>query len=144
VLVFDAAGLALFAVTGAHKALAFGLDPVMAALLGMLTGSGGSMARDVLLAEIPTVLRAEQYAVAALAGAAVVVEGDLIRVPSPWRWSRARPSASGSASLRSVAAGTSRSSANRSSPARDRTPRRSDGTSMRGGCKTGSAPQPTF
>jgi len=49
VLVFDAAGLALFAVTGAHKALAFGLDPVMAALLGMLTGIGGGMARDGLL-----------------------------------------------------------------------------------------------
>jgi uncharacterized membrane protein YeiH len=83
VLVFDAAGLALFAVTGAHKALAFGLDPVMAALLGMLTGIGGGMARDMLLAEIPTVLRAELYAVAALAGAAVVVVGNMIQVPPP-------------------------------------------------------------
>jgi uncharacterized membrane protein YeiH len=83
VLVFDAAGLALFAVTGAHKALASGLDPVMAALLGMLTGIGGGMARDVLLAEVPTVLRAELYAVAALAGAAVVVAGHLIQVPVP-------------------------------------------------------------
>jgi uncharacterized membrane protein YeiH len=40
VQLFDAAGLALFAVTGAQKALAFGLDPPMAALLGMLTGIG--------------------------------------------------------------------------------------------------------
>jgi uncharacterized membrane protein YeiH len=70
VLVFDAAGLALFAVSGTQKALAFGLNPVMAALLGMLTGVGGGMVRDVLLANIPTVLRADLYAIAALAGAA--------------------------------------------------------------------------
>jgi uncharacterized membrane protein YeiH len=82
VLVFDGAGLGLFAVSGAQKALAFGLNPVMAALLGMLTGIGGGMTRDVLLAEIPTVLRADLYAVAALAGAAVVVIGDALQLPS--------------------------------------------------------------
>ena len=82
VLVFDAAGLALFAVSGAQKALAFGLNPVMAALLGMLTGIGGGMVRDVLVAEIPTVLRADIYALAALAGAAVVVIGQLLYVPA--------------------------------------------------------------
>ena len=69
VLLFDAAGLGLFAVAGTEKALAFGLNPVMAALLGMVTGIGGGMSRDVLLAEIPTVLRADLYALAALAGA---------------------------------------------------------------------------
>ena len=82
VLVFDGAGLALFAVTGTQKALAFGLGPVMAALLGMLTGIGGGMTRDILLAEIPTVLREELYAVAALAGAALVVIGEWRRLPS--------------------------------------------------------------
>jgi uncharacterized membrane protein YeiH len=81
VLVFDGAGLALFAVSGTQKALLFGLNPVMAALLGMLTGIGGGMVRDVLAAEIPTVLRADLYAVAALAGAAVVVVGDRLHVP---------------------------------------------------------------
>jgi uncharacterized membrane protein YeiH len=81
VLVFDGAGLAVFAVSGAQKALAFGLAPVMAALLGMLTGIGGGMARDVLLAEVPTVLRSEIYAVAALTGAAVVVIGDRLHLP---------------------------------------------------------------
>jgi uncharacterized membrane protein YeiH len=81
VLVFDAAGLALFAVSGAQKALAFGLTPVMAALLGMLTGIGGGMVRDILVAEIPTVLRTELYAVAALLGAAVVVVGHLFQLP---------------------------------------------------------------
>lgn len=82
VLLFDAVGLGVFAVAGAQKALAFGLNPVMAAILGMLTGIGGGMARDVLLAEIPTVLRADLYAVAALAGAAVVVIGTALRLPS--------------------------------------------------------------
>lgn len=83
VLLFDAAGLGLFAVAGTQKALAFGLNPVMAALLGMLTGIGGGMTRDVLLAEIPTVLCADLYAIAALAGAAVVVTGRLLHLPSP-------------------------------------------------------------
>jgi uncharacterized membrane protein YeiH len=81
VLLFDAAGLGLFAVSGTQKALAFGLHPVMAALLGMLTGIGGGMTRDVLLADIPTVLRADLYAVAALAGAAVVVIGAALWLP---------------------------------------------------------------
>lgn len=82
VLLFDAAGLALFAVAGAQKALAFGLNPVMAALLGMLTGIGGGMMRDILQAQIPIVLRADLYAVAALAGASVVVLGHLIQLPA--------------------------------------------------------------
>ena len=76
----DAAGLALFAVAGAQKALAHGLNPAMAALLGMLTGVGGGILRDVLVTQIPTVLRADLYAVAALAGAAIVVAGDLLHI----------------------------------------------------------------
>jgi uncharacterized membrane protein YeiH len=82
VLLFDAAGLALFAVSGTEKALTFGLNPVTAALLGMLTGIGGGMTRDVLLGEIPTVLRSDLYAVAALAGAAVVVIGSAMQQSS--------------------------------------------------------------
>jgi len=81
VLLFDAAGLALFAVAGASKALAYGLNPVMATMLGMVTGIGGGVVRDILLAEIPTVLRAELYAVAALAAAAVVVIGHMLNLP---------------------------------------------------------------
>jgi uncharacterized membrane protein YeiH len=81
ILIFDAAGLALFAVTGASKAFDHGLNPVMAISLGVVTGIGGGMARDVLLAEIPTVLRAELYAVAALAAAAIVVIGQMLQLP---------------------------------------------------------------
>lgn len=75
VLILDGAGLAFFAVAGALKALAWGVGPVPAIILGLLTGVGGGVARDILVAEIPTVLRAELYAVAALAGASVVVVG---------------------------------------------------------------------
>jgi uncharacterized membrane protein YeiH len=82
VLIFDAAGLALFAVSGAGKALAYHAGPVAATLLGMLTGIGGGMVRDVLVREIPTVLRTELYAVAALIGAAVVVIGHMLHLPS--------------------------------------------------------------
>ena len=81
VLTFDAAGLALFAVSGTQKALAYGLDPVMAALLGMLTGIGGGMLRDVLVSDIPAVLHSDLYAIAALAGAIVVVVGDVLKAP---------------------------------------------------------------
>ena len=75
VLMFDGAGLALFAVAGTQKALGYGLNPVVAPLLGMLTGIGGGMLRDLLVSEIPTVLRAELYAVVALLGGVVVVVG---------------------------------------------------------------------
>jgi uncharacterized membrane protein YeiH len=81
VLVFDAAGLALFAVVGTQKALGYKLNPIMAALLGVLTGIGGGMLRDVLVAEVPTVLRSELYAVAALGGALLVVVGYVLNFP---------------------------------------------------------------
>jgi uncharacterized membrane protein YeiH len=80
-LLFDAVGLSFFAVAGAQKAIEFGLNPAMSALLGMLTGIGGGMTRDVLLAEIPHVLRSDLYAVAALAGASIVVIGDILGLP---------------------------------------------------------------
>ena len=82
VQVFDAIGLALFAVVGTSKALTFHLGPVAAPLLGMLTGIGGGLVRDVLVSEVPAVFRAEIYAVAALAGAVVVVGGDSLQFPS--------------------------------------------------------------
>ena len=82
VLWFDAGGLAFFAVAGAEKALVHGLNPAMAALLGVLTGIGGGMLRDLLTVQIPNVLRADIYASAALAGAGVVVLGAMLHVPA--------------------------------------------------------------
>jgi uncharacterized membrane protein YeiH len=81
VLLFDAAGLGLFCVAGADKALAFHAGPIAATLLGMTTGIGGGMVRDVLVMEIPTVLRTELYAVAALLGAASTVVGQRLGIP---------------------------------------------------------------
>jgi uncharacterized membrane protein YeiH len=81
ILLFDAVGLGLFAVTGAQKAIEHGINPLMAALLGMLTGIGGGMTRDVLAGDTPFVLRSELYAVAALAGGAIVSSGYAIGLP---------------------------------------------------------------
>jgi uncharacterized membrane protein YeiH len=69
VTVFDAAGLGLFCVTGALKALDHGLGPVPAALMGMVTGIGGGMARDLLAGRVPVIFSSELYATPALAGA---------------------------------------------------------------------------
>lgn len=76
----DAVGLAFFAVTGTQKALLHAIHPAMAALMGMLTGIGGGMLRDLLVATTPTVLRADVYASAALAGAAVVAVAHVLHV----------------------------------------------------------------
>lgn len=82
VRMFDAAGLALFAVLGAEKALAYGLGAVSAVLLGTLSGIGGGIARDVLVARTPVVLHSELYAVAAIVGASVVVIGHGLAWPN--------------------------------------------------------------
>ena len=81
VQMFDAVGLALFAVLGAGKALAAGLGPVGAVMLGVLTGVGGGIVRDVLVAQVPHVLQRELYAIAALLGATVVVVGHALGLP---------------------------------------------------------------
>lgn len=75
VLLADAVGLGLFTTSGTATALALGAPGYSACLIGMTTGIGGGVARDVLLREVPVVLRKEIYAVAALAGAVVVVVG---------------------------------------------------------------------
>lgn len=78
VLLLDAVGLAVFAVTGTEKALTYGIHPGMAAVLGMISGIGGGMVRDVLAREVPAVLRADIYALAALAAAGIVAIGHVL------------------------------------------------------------------
>jgi uncharacterized membrane protein YeiH len=73
ILILDAAGLALFCVTGASTALDHRVGTVEAVVLGAITGVGGGVLRDILLREIPVVLRTGLYAIPALAGAAIVV-----------------------------------------------------------------------
>ncbi|WP_460798847.1 trimeric intracellular cation channel family protein [Nocardioides pacificus] len=72
---FDAFGLAVFCVAGALKALDYGLGPVPAALMGMVTGIGGGMLRDVLAGRVPEIFRGPLYATPALAGGAIAVAG---------------------------------------------------------------------
>ena len=80
-LLLDAVGLGLFAVIGAAKALDYGIHPLMAAIMGMLTGIGGGMMRDLLAGEVPFVLRSDIYAVAALAAGAIVALGQVLGMP---------------------------------------------------------------
>lgn len=84
VMVMDALGLGLFAVAGCRKALDLSLDPLPALGVGVLTAVGGGALRDLLVAEVPRVLREEVYALAALAGAAVVVAGRYFALPEVW------------------------------------------------------------
>lgn len=74
-IVADAFALALFAIIGASKGLAFAVTPPVAVLLGVVTGVAGGIVRDVLTGEVPLVFRPEirLYATAAIAGAAVFV-----------------------------------------------------------------------
>ncbi len=82
VQMFDAAGLALFAVLGTGKALAFGLTPFAATLLGIITGIGGGIARDLLVVRTPVVLQqTELYAMAALVGSGVVALAAAFNLP---------------------------------------------------------------
>ena len=73
ITVLDAAGLSLFAVTGASKALDFGLGVGQAVLLGAVTAVGGGTMRDVLVRRVPAVLQSGLYAIPAIIGAALTV-----------------------------------------------------------------------
>jgi len=79
VLFFDALGLALFAVTGAQKSLAFGHNVQVAVLLGVFTAVGGGVMRDIMLNRVPVILQKEIYASAALVGASIVVVGSFFK-----------------------------------------------------------------
>ncbi|GAB2587722.1 trimeric intracellular cation channel family protein [Kribbella endophytica] len=82
--VFDAAGLALFCVTGAVKATSYGLSPLPAALLGTISGIGGGVIRDILSGRVPVVLRSEIYATPAFLGAGIVVVAAALDYEELW------------------------------------------------------------
>jgi uncharacterized membrane protein YeiH len=71
--VLDAAGLSLFAVTGALKALDLGFGAAQAVIVGAITAVGGGTIRDVLIRRVPSVLSSGLYAIPALIGATAVV-----------------------------------------------------------------------
>lgn len=78
VLLFDALGLSVFAISGARKAIVFGHNYEVAIILGTVTAVGGGVIRDILLARIPVILKKEIYASAALVGATIYVVGDYL------------------------------------------------------------------
>ncbi len=75
-LIVDSLTLGFFAVAGTGKALRYGLAPVPAALMGVLTAVGGGVIRDMLIAEVPTVLRREFYAIPAAIGSLIVAAAE--------------------------------------------------------------------
>ncbi|MCW2912087.1 MAG: hypothetical protein JWN52_155 [Actinomycetia bacterium] len=84
VMVFDAAGLGLFGVTGTLKALAYGLSPFHAALLGVCTAVGGGILRDMLSGQIPSVLYDRQlYALPAMIGCAAIATAEALHTHGP-------------------------------------------------------------
>jgi uncharacterized membrane protein YeiH len=81
ILVLDAAGLSLFAVSGALKSLDYGVGAAQAVILGAITGVGGGTLRDVLIREIPAVLTSGLYAIPALVGACLAVGAARLGLP---------------------------------------------------------------
>jgi uncharacterized membrane protein YeiH len=73
IILLDAAGLSLFCVTGATKALGFGLGPAQAVILGAITAVGGGALRDMLIGRIPPILTSGLYAIPALVGSTLAV-----------------------------------------------------------------------
>jgi uncharacterized membrane protein YeiH len=80
-MILDAAALALFAVTGAEKAVEHGSNVIVVVILGAITGVGGGVVRDVLLNRVPAVLAGNIYATAAGAGALAVWIALRLKVP---------------------------------------------------------------
>ena len=71
VIVVDSLGLGVFAAIGAGKAAAAGLEPIGILMLATLTATGGGVIRDVLVREVPSILKSEFYASSALIGGGV-------------------------------------------------------------------------
>src|SRR5690606_38593917 len=84
VRLFDAAGLGAFAVAGTQKALLWDLPWASAVLLGLITGVGGGVVRDVMAGLSPDVLRRELYAVPAILAGLIVVGAEGLGLRSHW------------------------------------------------------------
>jgi len=85
----DAAGMAAFAVLGAAKALAFGVDPFPAAVLGIITGCAGGVVRDVIAGVPSIIMRPELYVTAAALSASLTVIGTIAGLADAAAWSAA-------------------------------------------------------
>ncbi|WP_375770529.1 trimeric intracellular cation channel family protein [Archangium gephyra] len=83
IMILDAIGLSVFAITGATKALGFGLGPAQAVILGTITAVGGGTLRDALLGRIPSIMSDGLYAIPALVGASIAVVASLLGLLGP-------------------------------------------------------------
>jgi len=85
IVILDAVGLGLFAVQGAVKALDLESGFLAAAIVGVLTGVGGGVLRDLLSGDIPVIFRErEYYAIPAVLGAIATVVLWYFGLISPW------------------------------------------------------------
>ncbi len=82
----DAAGLGAYATLGTAKALAFGLPPIPAMLMGVITGCAGGIVRDVLAGRPSILMRPELYVTAAALAAAVCAGGNSLALPDAMTW----------------------------------------------------------
>jgi uncharacterized membrane protein YeiH len=82
--ILDAAGLAIFAIAGTQKAMLYKMNPLVAVLLGTITGVGGGTIRDVLLNQVPKVLQFEIYASAAMLGSVCMIAATKVRFSASW------------------------------------------------------------
>ncbi|MEY4240242.1 MAG: hypothetical protein RL339_2843, partial [Pseudomonadota bacterium] len=85
----DAAGLAAYAVLGTAKALAYGLPPVPAVLMGVITGCVGGIIRDVLAGRPSILMRPELYVTAAALSAGLCALGEVLALPRELAFSAA-------------------------------------------------------
>jgi uncharacterized membrane protein YeiH len=83
-LIADALGLALFAISGAQIAERAQLSPIIVVLMGTITGVAGGVLRDVLCAEIPLILRRDIYATAAVAGTSLYLVAQSLGASKSW------------------------------------------------------------
>jgi uncharacterized membrane protein YeiH len=84
IMVLDAGGLAFLAVAGTLKALDYKMHALIAVLLGTITGVGGGVLGEMMMARIPAVLRVDIYATAALTGAIVMVVARRLKLSPTW------------------------------------------------------------
>ncbi|HTV84141.1 MAG TPA: trimeric intracellular cation channel family protein [Dyella sp.] len=80
-LVADALGLALFAISGAQIAENAGLSPLIVVLMGTMTGTAGGMLRDVMSARVPLIFTQDLYATAAITGIVVYLLLQKLKTP---------------------------------------------------------------
>lgn len=82
----DGVGLTAYAVLGSAKALSYGVPPVPAALMGIITGCAGGIIRDVVAGRPSIIMRPELYVTAAAVSAGLAVLGAQLNIHDAWVW----------------------------------------------------------